>query len=695
MQTSSFRKLAINTISLSVGRWISQILNVIFVPVALAYISPGDYGTFSIFQVAALIGGVVMSLGISTAFISQFGNSSNDSSNLLGRMIGQQVIFGCALLMLALALCNPLTTWLANGQPKLLLPLFFFGEYFANIVLIINRWQILTNRHWQLSVGAISKSIGQFILLFIFVIWKHYGLLGLVISDLGSKIVSLLVVFSLSRNVWKLEFRKADIKTVVRLGMPAAPDTIFFWLLIFLPLYLMRQHGFLVLAGAFSLGWRLLSPVDLLGNSLASAAADKILDKKSNQLSLNRWHRLSVFAITFSMLSFLFFAKDILHLFFKPDYYQILALLPVMAAGVLFLSFYYFEWISISGSIKTYGLSIASGGGVLVLIIGVFLVQNLINGLSLTILFSLSFFTMWLIARGLNSGKKLGYSPFLVISILLTIITGYIVTIFSTSVLVGLIKFLILGSIALVAGIAEYFIRSHENKTLKHPPSSFLEIPNYAEIAKMVSKTSPLLDIGCSEGFFLGDMKISGLKVGVEIDFNRLKAGRLERNEVNFVCADASYLPFCRNSFETVVLIGVMPYLENPLDALMEVHRVLNNKGQVEISAASDHWFYRYLNIYNWKNKCHFYKSSELEDVLNNAGFDLKSIFARGCFIAPFLSNFFIIPNLIDRLAGNTHSVLGPCARWARTVTNPLIQWEYDHLRGVGYQIFASGIRND
>jgi len=356
---------------------------------------------------------------------------------------------------------------------------------------------------------------------------------------------------------------------------------------------------------------------------------------------------------------------------------------------------YYFEWISISGSIKTYGLSLASGGGVLVLLIGVFLPRSMVNELSMTGLFSFGFFTMWLLARRLNSGTKLGYSPYLVLSVFLTTIAGSIVTIFSISWLIALVKVIILGCIALSLGLAELFLRSREDRYIKGQSGSFLEIPNYAEIAKKIGHTSSILDIGCSEGFFLGDIQTSGMKVGIETDFERLRIGHLERRNVNLICADASNLPFCQNSFETVVLIGVLPYLEKPLDTLEEVHRVLKARGQVEISAANSRWYYRFLSIYNWKYKCHFYKSKELENILINSGFNLKSIYSRGALIAPYLSNFFIIPNVIDRLAGNKKSVLGPCAQWARRITNPLIRWEYDHNHGEGYQFFVTGVRND
>jgi len=164
---------------------------------------------------------------------------------------------------------------------------------------------------------------------------------------------------------------------------------------------------------------------------------------------------------------------------------------------------------------------------------------------------------------------------------------------------------------------------------------------------------------------------------------------------LNFVHADASNLPFRKGSFDTVVMIGVLPYVKEPVKTLKEVYRVLNRFGQVELSTVSANWFYRILNIYNLKHRFHFYTSSELENALREAGFDIRSIEERGRFIAPFLGNLFVIPNILDRLFGNSRSVMGPCARWARKVTNPLIQWEYNHHHGRGYQFFVSGSRYD
>jgi ubiquinone/menaquinone biosynthesis C-methylase UbiE len=164
---------------------------------------------------------------------------------------------------------------------------------------------------------------------------------------------------------------------------------------------------------------------------------------------------------------------------------------------------------------------------------------------------------------------------------------------------------------------------------------------------------------------------------------------------VNFIQAEASYLPFKPNSFQTATMIGVLPYMENPEEALLEVHRVLTPFGQIEISSANANWINRLVNVYQWKYHFRYYSLKDLEKFLKEAGFSVRELYSRGRFIAPLLSNLFIVPNFIDKFQGYTESVIGPSAKKLRTLVNPIIQWEYDHHRGDGYQNFASGIRND
>ena len=634
-----------------------------------------------------------MSLGLYNAFIAQFRVSNGKSSNLLGKVLSQQLVFGGGIFAFLGLVSWRIMDWLAIDNAVGLLILFLLGEYFANLVLIINRWQILADRHLQVSIIYFLRSVVQLALMFIFVVWRPYGLLGLVVADFGAKVAAFLVAHLMNRHSWRFEIKKTDMEAVLRLGLPAMPDPIFFWLILFLPLYLLKQNGLLALAGAFSLGWRLMSPVELLGNSLASAAAGKMLDKETKYDDLNRWHRLSVSAIELTTLCIIFYSPEIFRLFFDSEYYQIIPLLPFIAAGTMFLAYYYFEWISVSGSGKTYGLSLASGSGAGVMLIGTLLGGGN-SGFEVTILFAFSFFAMWGVARLINIKQRLGKWSYLVGYVLVTGLVGFFVVDIPPSLSATIVKAIFLILIAVLVVVVELLFYTRDSRA-NGPEMKFISIPTYAEIAKKIDRTASILDIGCSEGFFLGDLETTGPKVGIDIDFERLCIGKKHRPSVDFVYADASRLPFRQDSFHVIVFIGVLPYIDNPRIVLSEVRRVLRRFGHVEISAANANWLNRYLNIYNWKYRFRFYSLTELESILKEAGFDVKSLYTRGLFIAPLLGNLFFVLNFIDRTWGHSASVIGPLARWARKIINPIIQWEYDHHRGEGYQIFASGFRDE
>ena len=185
MKSFSLRRLTINTFQSGFGRMLAQILNVLFLPLALIYITSKDFGLYSLLQIASLILGVFMSFGLHAAYIASFNDQTKDSSNLLGRIFSQQMVFGGALYLFFFIIAPSIMNILGMDSSLSLLLVLLAGEYFANLVLIASRWQIIENQHWQMGFVAFCKSVSQVLLLFIFVIWSRYGLLGVVIADFG------------------------------------------------------------------------------------------------------------------------------------------------------------------------------------------------------------------------------------------------------------------------------------------------------------------------------------------------------------------------------------------------------------------------------------------------------------------------------------------------------------------------------
>lgn len=105
-------------------------------------------------------------------------------------------------------------------------------------------------------------------------------------------------------------------------------------------------------------------------------------------------------------------------------------------------------------------------------------------------------------------------------------------------------------------------------------------------------KDKNVLDVGCGAGgkslyyASLGAEKVTGIdilpKYGEECRTLAEKLGMQSRFE--FVCADASELPFENEKFDTIIMNDAMEHVENPVRVLHECRRVLKPDGKIFIN---------------------------------------------------------------------------------------------------------------
>ena len=101
-----------------------------------------------------------------------------------------------------------------------------------------------------------------------------------------------------------------------------------------------------------------------------------------------------------------------------------------------------------------------------------------------------------------------------------------------------------------------------------------------------------LLDIGCGYGFFLKMAHERGWEaVGVDLDPKGIAHSK-ERLQVNAVLGDLREVHFPDGSFDFVTLWNVVECVPDPLDLLLEIHRVLKNDGRVFIRTPNAVWQY-------------------------------------------------------------------------------------------------------
>lgn len=152
-------------------------------------------------------------------------------------------------------------------------------------------------------------------------------------------------------------------------------------------------------------------------------------------------------------------------------------------------------------------------------------------------------------------------------------------------------------------------------------------------IRQKIPSGSTLLDLGCGMGILadkIGD-KVKEY-VGIDISVQRIKQAkaRIQNTSCFFIAADANYLCFKDNSFDTAIAIEVIEHLPDPDIFLKEVNRVLSKGGLFILTTPTSLFFEK--NIDQLYKSQHLYEFSlkKLRSLLRENSFSIKLISGIG-----------------------------------------------------------------
>jgi ubiquinone/menaquinone biosynthesis C-methylase UbiE len=146
-------------------------------------------------------------------------------------------------------------------------------------------------------------------------------------------------------------------------------------------------------------------------------------------------------------------------------------------------------------------------------------------------------------------------------------------------------------------------------------------------IKSMMGSFHRALEIGVGTGRFASKL---GVRFGVDPSFGMLRIAK--RREILCVQAVGEYLPFRNGSFDLVLIVVSICFVDDPLKVLYESRRVLKEGGSLLLGLipAQSRWadFYRRKGeeghpIYK---RAKFYPLEDIESMLRRSGFTLKDI---------------------------------------------------------------------
>ena len=159
------------------------------------------------------------------------------------------------------------------------------------------------------------------------------------------------------------------------------------------------------------------------------------------------------------------------------------------------------------------------------------------------------------------------------------------------------------------------------------------------DFSKKYIEGKVLLNVGAWTGPY--EVLINGLAkriTAVDIEEKALKVLKKNLPNVKTVVASAHALPFRPNSFDVVTFWAVIEHIPigYELTSLKEIHRVLKPGGYVFLTTMSKNFLSDLLDPAYWLVGHRHYKSSQLKDMLSDAGFKTENVFVNGSFMTAF-----------------------------------------------------------
>ncbi len=144
-----------------------------------------------------------------------------------------------------------------------------------------------------------------------------------------------------------------------------------------------------------------------------------------------------------------------------------------------------------------------------------------------------------------------------------------------------------------------------------------------------------ILDVGCGEGFFVGEVyskhiALPGMFLALVEPHAKLLEALITRIDgVYAVRAKGEAIPFSKNMFDLVVLWGVLDHIQNILEAFSEIVRVLKPGGRVLI-LTNNFWRHRTYEVPDDSGHWHAFSARFLHKLVEQAGLEVEGTWGNG-----------------------------------------------------------------
>ena len=264
---SQLKRLAKHSVIYGLGGLVSRILAVLLLPLYTRYLSPSDYGKVETLIALTTVIGIVLRMGISSAFFRFYFDSSEPAARRLVLRTSFWFTMGMATLglVLGLAFSGEIAQLLFGSADDRDLVMAAFVGLWAGM-----NYEQLTSlfRVEERSAAFVASSLTNILLTIgttlLLVVALGKGPLGVIVGNFTGTLVVYVVLLGYRREQLGLQFDRPLLREMNRFGLPLVPTALFLWTTNFSDRIFLARLADTREVGLYSVGVRIASALVLL-----------------------------------------------------------------------------------------------------------------------------------------------------------------------------------------------------------------------------------------------------------------------------------------------------------------------------------------------------------------------------------------------------------------------------------------------
>lgn len=333
------KKLAVNSLLYSAGNMLPQLAAFLLLPIYLNFLSPSDYGILNSVQVVTSILTIIYTLAIDKAIYRLYFDFNDEKSkkDFLGTVF--IAILSSVILITSILFVFPeiFGSIYKNISFYPYISLSVIASSLATLTIVPRSVYFVKEDAKSYVMMTLSEFFLRNLFIYIFVVYFLKGVEGYLYGQvIGSLILAPIFFYITSKQV-NFTFVRYYLISALKYSIPMLPTLISVWVITAIDRVFIERYFTTYDVGIYSLGYKIAMLITVITGSFYKAynpfyfklATTTIKEKALTQLK--KTNTVYVLIVIISTSSISLFSKEILYIFFSPEYLESYKIVSIVA----------------------------------------------------------------------------------------------------------------------------------------------------------------------------------------------------------------------------------------------------------------------------------------------------------------------------------------------------------------------------